>query len=81
MVPAAADGAIPQEPMSHPAAPFPIQLFITSAGVFSPKVDYFGNAPDMVQGAIQINFRLPQSVPPDGVVTVLSGNGGTIWVR
>ncbi|MCC6368782.1 MAG: hypothetical protein IT165_35110 [Bryobacterales bacterium] len=81
MLPAAVDGEIPHGPVSRPIAPFPIQLYSTSAGAFSPNIEYLGNAPELVQGMIQVNLRLPQIAPPDGVVTVLSANTGTIWVR
>ena len=81
MVPLAIDGAIPQAPVNRPATPFSLGLYITLGGPYSPQLDYVGNAPGLVEGAIQINLHLPQSEPPDGIVTVLTANGGTIWVR
>ncbi|MCZ2146804.1 MAG: hypothetical protein LC126_03405 [Bryobacterales bacterium] len=81
MLPAAVDGEIPHGPVSRPIASFPIQLYSISAGAFSPSIEYLGNAPELVQGMIQVNLRLPRIAPPDGVVTVLSANTGTIWVR
>jgi uncharacterized protein (TIGR03437 family) len=80
MTPTPLDGSIPQAPGFQPAAPFSFQLFIVLAGGFVPEIDYIGNAPGLVQGAIQINFRLPPVTPFDGTVTALSGNTGTIWV-
>jgi uncharacterized protein (TIGR03437 family) len=81
MTPTPVDGSIPQAPGFHPIAPFTFHLFIVLAGGFVPGIDYIGNAPGLVQGAIQINFQLPPITPIDGKVQVQSGNNGTIWVR
>ena len=79
MTPTPVDGSIPQAPGLRPTAPFSFQLFIVLAGGFVPEIDYIGNAPGLVQGAVQINFRLPSVTPFDGIVEAL--NGTTIWVH
>jgi uncharacterized protein (TIGR03437 family) len=78
MTPTPVDGSIPLVPGFRPTAPFSFQLFIVLAGGFVPEIDYIGNAPGLVQGAIQINFRLPSVTPFDGTVETLNGK---IWVH
>jgi hypothetical protein len=44
------------------------------------EIEYIGNAPCLVQGAVQINLRIPATIKPSGGIITLS-NAGTIAVR
>ena len=88
MAPAALDGASPCKAVSKPVAAVSFAAFGDSAGpAFSAPatVEYIGNAPCLVQGAVQINLRLPDAVKPfNGVITLSMFGGvgsGTIAVR
>ncbi len=86
MTPPALDGAAPGEPISTPSAAFSIGVLGgTPVSGATASIEYIGNAPGLVQGAVQINFRIPQTITPsDGVVTVFISpgtNSGTIAVR
>jgi uncharacterized protein (TIGR03437 family) len=44
---------------------YPGAVFIGPAPLIpSPQVQYFGDAPGLVKGAIQVNFSIPQYPPP-----------------
>ena len=82
MIPAAIDGDVPQTAVSIPAANSTLRV----SGVgqdLKPEIHYFGNAPGVVQGAVQINFRIPETIVPREGLLGVGGftNGGTIAVR
>ncbi|MGC9948249.1 MAG: hypothetical protein ABSF64_17935 [Bryobacteraceae bacterium] len=47
-----------------PAAGFNVPVSILAGGLDSLEVDYAGDAPGLVAGVMQINFRLPASLSP-----------------
>ena len=57
MQPAPTDGFVPDKPFARPA--LPVQLGFAEA-LFSPEVTYVGDAPTLVEGAVQINVRVPK---------------------
>jgi uncharacterized protein (TIGR03437 family) len=89
MTPQPTDGSRPSQPVATPVVPPIVRLQCCEAAA----VYYMGNAPDQVQGFVQINFRLPQSMDyfPPGVsplsVTLIAStpldgsNEGTIMVQ
>ena len=88
MAPAALDGATPCKAVSKPVPVFSFAMFGDSAvPAFSAPatVEYIGNAPCLVQDAVQINLHLPDTVKPfNGVITLSTFGGigsGTIAVR
>jgi len=87
MAPPALDGSAPCAPVSKPVATdFPTRVMGYSEGnaVSAPvPIEYIGNAPCLVQGAIQINLRIPDSVKPTGGILTLSSfaGSGSIAVR
>jgi uncharacterized protein (TIGR03437 family) len=88
MTPAALDGATPCKAVGKPVTAFSFMVYGDGAGPsFSAPatVEYIGNAPCLVQGAVQINLRLPDTVKPlDGAITLAmfgSVSSGTIAVR
>ncbi len=84
MTPPAVDGGAPSAPISRPVAEFSIEV-VGRASSSPASIEYIGNAPGLIQGAVQINFRIPQSITPaDGVITVFLRPGtdsGTVAVR
>jgi uncharacterized protein (TIGR03437 family) len=69
MSPAAADGSRPPLPFNSPLAP----VFADVEGV-SAAIRYAGNAPTLVEGALQINLQLPDAVRfSDTVIRVQVG--------
>jgi uncharacterized protein (TIGR03437 family) len=86
MVPPALDGAAPCTAVSKPVAVLPLSLGYAISGSYlsaRATIEYIGNAPCQVQGAVQINLRLLDGVRPiDGLVSLSSGFGsGTIAVQ
>jgi uncharacterized protein (TIGR03437 family) len=82
MAPEALDGATPCKPVSNPVAAFSISMYGESGGpLFSApaEIEYIGNAPCLVQGAVQINLRIPNTIKPSN--GIISLGYGTIAVR
>jgi len=74
MTPQPIDGSRPSQPVDTPVGP--AQLLVNGNPA---QIDYIGNAPDLVQGVVQINFLLPADLSPQssGVIVVLQGGPGT----
>ena len=87
MSPPAPDGAAPCKAESKPLANVSVLVYGASDGpVYSAAgtIEYVGNAPCLVAGVVQINFRIPNVTPiSDGTVTITvrPGDFGTIAVR
>ena len=80
MTPEPADGSRPSEPVAMP---------VNCPGVWiggqTAEIDYCGNAPGLIEGVVQINFRVPFNVtpnsPPSNAVSVSlieNGNGASL---
>jgi len=78
MIPQLIDGARPSQPIAKPVAPVAITV---SQDAVLAQLEYVGNAPTLVQGAVQINFRLPQIIrrDPFGPVSFVSITLRTSW--
>ncbi|HKW99823.1 MAG TPA: SBBP repeat-containing protein [Bryobacteraceae bacterium] len=57
MQPVPADGFIPAQPFAKPVLPVKVQF---AAGPPTTDFAYIGDAPRLVEGAVQINIRVPQ---------------------
>jgi uncharacterized protein (TIGR03437 family) len=67
-----------KHPIARPVAPVAITV---SQDAVLAQLEYVGNAPTLVQGAVQINFRLPQIIrrDPFGPVNFVSITLRTPW--
>jgi uncharacterized protein (TIGR03437 family) len=81
MTPGGVDGRV-ADAISSLVLPLEVQI-----GDLPAPVLYGGNAPGLVQGVIQVNARVPASLPAGaqpirfGVGGILSRDGVVLWVR
>ena len=82
MTPAVPDGAATCQPVNKPVTTFSTFPVYGDGGPVSvpAEIEYIGNAPCLVQGAVQINLRIPTTIKPSDGIIMLS-NFGTIAVR
>ena len=73
MQPQPADGSVPRAPSATPALPIRIQSV-----AYSPawQIQYAGDAPGLVEGAVQLNVLIPESLSA-GAQSMLVEVGGT----
>jgi len=82
MIPQPPDGSRPSEP-----AAVPVNCPGVSVGDQGAEIEYCGNAPGLVEGVVQINFRVPADVTAASpsshavYVSIVSSNPGTIAVQ
>ena len=60
------------------ASPLPKPALPVSAAIGGQRAEvvFVGDAAGMVEGAVQMNVRVPQQDPWYGTMTVVVGNGG-----
>ena len=72
MLPRPVDGYIPAKPSAKPLLPVIVQI---PAGLSQAEVLYTGDAPGLVEGAVQIDVRLPPNTPAgEATLGVTAGN-------
>ncbi len=60
------DGAIVTDIPSPVLLPVSVLANPAKGGTYSLEILYAGDAPELVAGVVQVNFRLPGQVPPNG---------------
>jgi uncharacterized protein (TIGR03437 family) len=74
MSPQPVDGSVPARSSAKPAAP--VRIYLTGAPF--ADVQYAGDAPGLVEGAVQLNIVVPKVLQTGPqVVTVVAGDGAT----
>ena len=76
MTPAASDGDIPLTAKRKPILPVKVQVQTDTVVNTDAQLTYAGEAPTLVSGAVQINFRVPAS--NDNLILLTIGDEGPI---